>query len=255
MAGGEWADLSIIPLMLAMICGLAGLVNLVLYIYHYWADMYAEVRATQNRTPEVMMFEAAKNMHPEAVKALLVHRRTVWELKYVPSKDLVDWTYREAPNVHAGFVDFVLDHSSHVSVMAKRTFLSEGSKGFDPEDLVTDYEQYDSLILLMQSKLMITQAYGNQAPQWMPPYTPELARHRFGLDGAVNTEPEEMSEALLAVVRAQSRSQKAEGRIQGEGRSGSSSNGNGNGRDVIAEALEGLEQTAAMKAATKKYKS
>jgi hypothetical protein len=187
-------------------------------------------------------------MHPEAVKALLVHRRTIWRLKYVPIKDLVDWVLDEADNVHAGFVDFVLDHSNMTAVMSKR-LLSDGSKQFDPEDMVTDYEQYDALILLMQQKLMITQAFGNQAPQWLPPYSPELARHRFGLDGAVGEEPEERSEALKAVVRAQ--------RKDGEagGPSSALRSAQGGERDVISQALEGLEQTQAMRAATRKLLS
>jgi len=84
------------------------------------------------------------------------------------------------------------------SIMAKR-MLSDGSKKYDPEEQVTDYEQYDSLVLLMQAKLMVTKAYGNQAPQWMPPYCPQLARHRFGLDEAAITEPE----SILDVVREQ----------------------------------------------------
>jgi hypothetical protein len=244
MAGGEWYDLALIPLGLAVILFIAAFVNLALYVYHYWADMYSEVRATQNMTSEVKMFEAARGMHPEAVKALLLHRRTIWRLKYVPAKDLVDWILDDAENVHAGFVDFVLDHSNLTSVMSKR-LLSDGSKGFDPEDIVTDYEQYDSLILLMQQKLMITSAYGNQAPQWMPPWNPESARHRFGLDGAVNAEPESMSEAMMAVVRAQTpqRSSSASPQI------GRASNLGGEPRDLIAEALDGLEQTQQMKAA------
>ena len=72
---------------------------------------------------------------------------------------------------------------------------------------MTDYQQYDDLMNLMRSKLMITQAYGNQAPQLLPPFTLDLIRHRFGLDGEGYGVQEEMSDSLMAVVRAQ---QKAE---------------------------------------------
>jgi hypothetical protein len=190
-----------VPACLALIAGLAAAVNLWLYVQSRWADLWAEVQITRNATPEVRMFEAAKGMHPEAVKALLVHRRTIWRMKYIPLRDVVDWVLDEAPNVHGGFVDFVLDHSNG-TLMPKR-LLVEGSTKFDPDGLVTDYQQYDDLLMLMQSKLMCTQAYGNQAPHFLPPWTVELVRHRFGLDGAGYQVDEEMSEALKAVVKDQ----------------------------------------------------
>lgn len=183
------------------------------------------------------MFEAAKGMHPDAVKALLVHRRSIWRVRYVPLKDTVDWIFDEAPTVHAGFVDFVLDHSNG-SVMSKR-LLSDGSKQFDPEELVTDYQQYDDLVTLMQQKLMCTQAYGNQAPQWLAPWTPELVRHHFGLDGApYGVEEEGVSEAMQAVMRAQAQVQSKSGLTEKRTPS------------VIEQALDGLEQTREMRART-----
>jgi hypothetical protein len=209
-ADPEMERWSAVPLCLALVMFTAAGMNLGLYLYWHAAQITGDLMAVKNNTPEVRTFEAAQRMHPETAKALLVHRRTIWRLKYVPMKDMVDWILDEAEIVHAGFVDFVLDHSSGIAVMPKR-MLSEGSKQFDPDEQSTDYEQYDALILLMQQKLMITQAFGNQAGQWIPPYSPELARHRFGLDGAVSAEPEEMSEALLAVVRAQSKAKAVNG--------------------------------------------
>ena len=203
MAEGWQRDWALVPMTLTILLFMAALVNLVLYVYYYLSQYYSDIRAAQNDTPEVKMFEAASKMHPEAVKALLVHRRTVWEVQYIPQADVVDWTYRDAPSVHAGFVDFVLDHSNATSIMSKR-LLSQGSKQFDPENIVTDYEQYDGLVLLMEQKLMITKAYGNQPGQWLPPWSPQLARHRFGLDGDVGSYEEASKGKLVqAVVRAQ----------------------------------------------------
>jgi hypothetical protein len=205
MGGDPWKQLAIIPGGLVCVLGIAAFVNLGLYAYHHWAQMYEGVQLVRNSTPEVRMFEAAKGMHPEAVKALLVHRRSIWRIKYVPLKDTVDWIFDELPTVHAGFVDFVLDHSNARSVMSKR-LLSDGSKQFDPEELVTDYQQYEDLVNYMQVKLICTQAYGNQAPQWLPPWNPEVLRHRFGLDGApYAVEEEGISEAMQSVLRAQAK--------------------------------------------------
>lgn len=187
------------------------------------------------------MFEAAKGMHPDAVKALLVHRRTVWRVKYIPLKDTVDWILDEAPNVHAGFVDFVLDHSNG-ALMAKR-MLVEGSTKFDPEGLVTDYEQYDVLLLLLQSKLMTTAAYGNQSPKFIPPWNVELVRRRFGLDGDGYQVDDGMSAAMKAVVDSQ---QSAVGEQQMA--EGGRRKAEGGVPNVIEQALADLEQTSAMKA-------
>ncbi|HEY6074700.1 MAG TPA: hypothetical protein VIV15_15270, partial [Anaerolineales bacterium] len=216
------------------------LLNFFLYAWHWSAKTYAEYQAARSTTPEVRMFEASKGMHPDAVKALLVHRRSVWRIKYVPLKDTVDWIFDEIPTVHAGFVDFVLDHSSGVSVMSKR-LLSEGSKQFDADELVTDYQQYEDLIYYMQAKLMCTQAYGNQPPQWLAPWNPELVRHRFGLDGApYAVEEDGISEAMQAVMRAQAK-------WQGKGLQDLAVqpvNGNGNGkvqREAAPKAAAGEE--------------
>lgn len=149
------------------------------------------------------MFEAARMMHPQAVESLLLHRRTIWRIKYVPRKDLVEWVLDEAPTVHAGFVDFVFEHSSESALMSKR-LLSDGSKQFDPDERVTDYEQYNDLMLLLQQKLICTTALGNQPPRFIPPWTPDLLRHRFGLDAdaGIDVEQDHSGPTMAVVQRA-----------------------------------------------------
>ncbi len=241
MGGDIWEKLAIIPLGLTVVLFIAAIMNFVMYIYAYGADLYANVQEARNSTPEVRMFEAAKGMHPQAVEALLIHRRAIWRIKYVPLKDVADWILDEAPNVHAGFADFMLDHSTSRSVMPKG-LLSDKSKQFDPEELVTDYQQYDDFILLLQQKLMCTQAMGNQPPQWLAPWNADLVRHRFGLDGEQYV-VEEQSEAMAALRRAQERvSANMNGARSSMERPGMPS--------VIEQALDGLEQTQEMRVRT-----
>lgn len=244
----QWGAWALIPLGLAIVLFISSVINAWAYIAEKWSNTYANIRTVQNSTPEVRMFEAAKTMHPEAVKALLVHRRTVWRVKYIPLKDTADWILDEAPNVHAGFVDFVLDRSNG-TLMSKR-LLNEGSKQFDPEGIISDYEQYDSLLALMQSKMMCTAAYGNQSPKFLPPWTVELLRRRFGLDGEGYQVDDGMSEAMRKVVQAQSRTSNVEGQTSEGVRREAVGVPN-----VIEQALADLEQTSAMKAnAAKVYK-
>jgi hypothetical protein len=229
-----WGIWSTVPAGFVLVMSLAALLNGITYYREKFLRFRADALFMESSTPEVRMMEAAKAMHPEAVKALLAHRRTIWRIKYVPRKDLVDWVLDEAPSVHAGFVDFVLDRSSGV-LMSKR-LLSEGSTRFDPEGLVTDYQQYDDLLHLMRSKLMCTEAFGNQPPHLLPPWTVETIRHRFGLDG----------EGYEAAETEEVRMQNAEGRMQSaEGRAPKVV---GDVPPVIEKALEGLEQTQLMKA-------
>lgn len=197
MEGLEWWSWLVYGV--GSVMGLGMMVNLWAYVQERGAGAYAVIRRAQNTTPEVRLFEAAKGMHPEAVAALLAHRRLLWRIKYVPVGELVDWVLDEAPDVHVGFVNFVLDHSTESTVMKKGT-LSEGSRQFDPAGVVTDYEQYDSLLLLMQQKLMCTEAFGNQAPKWIAPWGPGMARHRFG--AGMGEYEAEGSELLKAMERA-----------------------------------------------------
>lgn len=255
MWGGSWRMWAIVPACLCLVFGIAFIVNLYLYVAQHHADIFADVQVARNSTAEVRMFEAARGMHPEAVKALLVHRRTIWRIKYVPLKDVTDWIMDEAPTVHAGFVDFVLDHSNDVSLMPKR-FLSDGSTQFDPEGIVLDYQQYDDLLFVLQQKLMVTQAFGNQSPHLLPPWTVQLLRKRFGLDGEGYQVDEGMSEAMKSVVRAQSRATPLSASTQTSPQMEERNLGGEVGvPNVIEKALEGLEQSPTMKAnAARVYK-
>lgn len=222
MGGEPWVSLSPIPAGLGLVCIAASAVNLVVYVLEHWGSVFAMVRSALNSTPEVRMFEAARGMHPQAVESLLLHRRTLWRVKYVARKDLADWVLDESPSVHVGFVEFVLDHSTMGSLMPIR-LLSEGSRQFDPDGLVEDRRQYADFLLLLQQKLMCTQALGSQSARFIPPWTPELLRHRFGLveDGAGDAGEEkpaaaEVVEVPRAVVRATERRQVDERELTAE---------------------------------------
>jgi len=243
----HWQEWALVPYGLAAVLFIAALVNVWAYVAEHWADVYANIRTANNSTPEVRMFEAAKTMHPETVKALLMHRRTAWRIKYVALKDVTDWILDEAQTVHAGFVDFVLEHSNDVSLMPKR-FLAEGSTKYDPDGLITDYQQYDDLLFLMQQKLMCTQAFGNQPPHLLPPWTVGLLQKRFGLDGEGYEVDDGMSEAMRSVVRNQAPLSPSTGTSpQMPAKNGG--NLGGEVPNVIESALADLEQTSAMKAA------
>lgn len=190
-----WGAWSYMFLGIAIICGVSGLLNLALYIYAHAGDVIMGMRQAMNSTPEVRMFEAARGMHPDAVKYLLTQRRTLWRVRYVPQTELVDWVLDEAPSVHVGFVEFVLDHSTNDALMPKN-LLSEGTFTFDPDKLISDRQQYENLLTLLQAKLMCTQAFGNQSAQWIAPWGPETVRRRMGLEDDGSAESEENGQTV-----------------------------------------------------------
>jgi hypothetical protein len=190
----DWGSWSNLWLGLAVICAIAGLLNLVLYAYAHAGQVVMEARLAMSNTPEVRMFEAARGMHPEAVRLLLTQRKTVWRVRYVPVEDMVDWVLDEAPSVHVGFVEFVLNNSNADGLMPKN-LLSEGAYTFDPDKKVLDRDQYQDLVTLLQAKMMVTQAFGNQSARWIAPWEPETVRRRMGIEegdseAELNTEAE-----------------------------------------------------------------
>lgn len=173
----------------AGICALAAAVNLWIYVWSHVMTERVAMRQALNSTPQVRLFEAARSMHPDAVRWLMLQQRTVWQIKYVPRENYVDWVLADAPSIHVGFVRFVLENSTTVSMMPMR-LLADGSKKFDPDGLVTDREQWTMLKNLLVGKLMCTEAMGNQAPQWLPPWVPETLMLRFGIVNSDEAEEE-----------------------------------------------------------------
>lgn len=196
---GTWAGMWLV---LAIVCGLAGILNFWLYLDDHVSTSRQVLFQLQNTTPEVRIAEAMSRMHPDAVAAFVAHKRSVWRLKYIPVKDFADWIYDEAPLLHAGFMEFVLDHSNgRRGELMPKSRLSQGSKQFDPMGITTDYEQYDAMVALMERKMMITRAMGNQPAKFLPPYTIETIRRHFALDDDGSVENDEKTATMQRAAR------------------------------------------------------
>lgn len=174
----RWCGLATVPMM--AILSVQAVAGFRAYYRQLDADQLRTRREALANTAEARLFEMARGMHPEAVRLLLTHRKVVWRIKGTPLAELVDWVLDADPRVHVGFVEHVLRSSNTFSLMAKRT-LNDKSYAFDPEKLVTDYEQYDGFERILQQRGMLTDGYGNQPGQWIEPWTPELAARQFGI--------------------------------------------------------------------------
>ena len=154
------------------------------YFYRIQTSDDLALLDARNHTPDVLIFEAAQTMNPRTVELLLLHRKHVMALRRGRSPDnhfTVAWVLEEAPTVHLDFISHVLQNSSNYQLMSKR-ILSEGSKRFDPEGLVSDRQQYDDLVNCMIGWLMVTKPFGNSSPPaWIPPYNPEICARELEL--------------------------------------------------------------------------
>ena len=150
------------------------------YYLRIFNDEFVERRRALSTTAETKLFEMARMMHPETVKLLLMHRKTKWRIKEAKVNELVDWVLDADPRIRFEFVEYVLVNSNQYAMMPMGR-LSDKSFQFDPDRLINDYEQYRAFHKLLMNRMMVTDALGNQAGQWIEPWNPELVARQFGI--------------------------------------------------------------------------
>jgi len=150
------------------------------YYLRIFNDEFVERRRALSQTAETRLFEMARLMHPDTVKLLLMHRKTKWRIKEAKVNELVDWVLDADPRIRYEFVEYVLVNSSDYAMMPLGR-LSDKSFQFDPDRLINDYDQYRAFHKLLMNRMMVTDALGNQAGQWIEPWNPELVARQFGI--------------------------------------------------------------------------
>jgi hypothetical protein len=146
-------------------------------------ENYTAARMAEITTPETLLFDYARQMHPEAVRLLLQHRKKVWMIRQAPfdSREWADWVLFDAPQVHVDAVIYILTNSTENHVMSKRQ-LAEGSKKLDPDGEILDREQYEQFCALLGRWLMVTRPFGTQSPPaWIAPWNPETVAKSLGV--------------------------------------------------------------------------
>lgn len=200
----NWSDAAGVPGV--KLCAFATMPMMAILLVQAWAGFNAYYRqievdqlsAKRNAlatTAEIRLFEATRGMHPEAVRLLLKHRMTVWRIRETPIDQLADWVLDADPRVHYQFVEFILLNSNFYSIYPKNR-LNDKSRTFDPTGVVTDYQQYDAFVALLQNRLMLTEAYGNQPGLWIEPWRPELVARNFGVTLEAEEEEKEKPAAV-----------------------------------------------------------
>lgn len=179
-----WQFWAVIGYGAAGVCVLMSLVSLGKYVLDFVRDFITSVWTARARTTDVMLMEAIKGTHPETVAYVYGERRRSWMLRAgieLPD-DLAPYSVLyAAPDVTDLFVWHFLRNSTTHRVMTKRQ-LADKSYKYDPMHKVTDYEQYDRFIALLQNRGIITRHSSNSAPLWVPPWTPEMLAEDYGWD-------------------------------------------------------------------------
>jgi hypothetical protein len=180
--GGHWTALCIygsVPVM--VILGVQSIAMFWAYYSQLFTDQMVQRRRALATTVETQLFEMARTMHPDTVKLLLMHRKMKWRVKESKLTELADWVLDADPRVRVEFVEHVLDNSTQWAMMAMSR-LSDKAYEFDPDKLVTDYDQYRAFHKLLINRAMATDAFGSQPGQWIEPWTPELVARQFGIE-------------------------------------------------------------------------
>ncbi len=197
-----WAQMfGLIAATITLVLLLMTLINLWRYVSAHQMDLFTQRQQALSTTPVTLMAQALSGMHPEAVKVLdKFGVRTVWQVKVDLKSGDRDFILL-GTNVHYAFIQFVLDHSNPVSLMPKRS-LSDGSKKFDPDGLVTDYQQYDEFQQWLIGRLVVTRPFGDNHPcMFLPPWNVEMLGERMGCGDAIELEqPKEHESEIREMV-------------------------------------------------------
>lgn len=144
------------------------------------AVIYERNQRARYMSPVVMISEAIGHLHPEHMKLLYrFTARAVWDVKIDLDKRERDVMLR-GTNIHLGFVEHVLDQSRNGELYPMNRF-SEGSKEWDPDGVVTDWDQYREFELWLSTRLIVIRHYSNKAAVFLPPWTPALVKEAMGI--------------------------------------------------------------------------
>lgn len=151
----------------------------------WMADVFRQRREALAVTPESVLFELARTMHPETTAQLLLYRKIVWRVREARADELCEWVLDADPRVTVHFVEYVLQNSNPFTIMPKNRF-AEGTYSFDAAKITDDRTMYEAFYQLLLGRHMITEYSNQSAGAWIEPWNPETAARRFGTEVHLN---------------------------------------------------------------------
>lgn len=189
-----WAEASKLPelwicisadLIVAMLFGVQAIVEGV----NSWRLESADILHLRQRalsiTPQNVLAEHMRQMHPSAIDILAMYGRMTWMvMPGAEPESQVTWVLY-GTQVTYEFIGAFLQDSNNESCVPEWKFANEGAKHYAPSGMesgwCSDREQYRQLIAWLYGAGRVTTAHGNQPAKWIPPWRPELVARTMGV--------------------------------------------------------------------------
>jgi len=169
---------------IGMVIGIWAIVFLIAAIMNCWAyfseiatDEFSSRQKALATTPQVLLSENMRQMHPSAISVLAMYGRTTWQV--IPGKAPEDdsiYVLYGTQTTYEFIADFLLA-STDQSCAPQWKFFNEGAKHYAPAGLeegwCTDREQHQQLQAYFYGRLMTTMPFGNQPAAWIAPWNPK----------------------------------------------------------------------------------
>lgn len=168
---------------LMAICAAAGISGYRQYFNRQEAETLGIRQQALAITADSLLLEKAQGIHPQTLQILLAERNRAWMVvsgSMSPDNKAYS-VLKAAPQVTDKFIEFFLDNSTSEQAMSKR-ILVEGRKNmFDPSGQVDEYTMYDLFEQVLIQERKLTKPYGNLKPgMWIPPWGPESVARDLG---------------------------------------------------------------------------
>jgi len=127
-------------------------------------------------TPQTVLSENMRQMHPSAIDVLKLYGRMTWMILPGAEPDSqVEWVLYGTQCTY-DFIGAFLEESNDTSCVPEWKFANDGAKLYAPkgmkENWCTDREQYQQFIAFLYGLGRVTKAFGNQPAAWVGPWNP-----------------------------------------------------------------------------------
>lgn len=136
-------------------------------------------------TPQTVLAEAMRQMHPSAIDVLAMYGRMSWMILPGAEPDSqVEWVLYGTKCTYEFISDF-LSWSTQTTCVPERQFANDGAKKYAPHGMMeswcSDREQHQQFTAYLYGLGRITKTFGNQPAAWVGPWNPENIAKTMGI--------------------------------------------------------------------------
>jgi len=180
-----WCNCLVVGLMPFL--GLQVWAGFVAYYRRLDVDDFVTRRRAEVLTPQNILAESMKQMHPHAIDILAMYGRSTWMLipGASPKKDEAMWILY-GTQVTSAFIYEFLRTSTTTACVPMYKFANDGAKLYAPvgmkDSWCSDREQYKQFVEYLFGVSRVTQAHGNLPAEFIAPWNPENVARAMGFE-------------------------------------------------------------------------